>query len=280
MRVQYVTALALATLALSCQRQQIPAQENYMTEELRSDLRKLTGIRVFFGHQSVGENILQGLEELYEQTDLMPPPIIALTDDSLPDSLPSSCLLHKRIGENREPEEKIADFAATLRRLGGTPVDVALMKLCYVDITEETDYNNLYTGYVSSMEQLGREFDSTTILHATAPLHATTGNPNWRSRYYRYKIRRFFGLADPTDPSNAVRCAYNQLVRGKYRERLFDIAAVESTYPDGSREGFTYQKQTCYSLIHGYTKDGGHLNKAGRIRVASAFVRAIVSALE
>lgn len=49
---------------------------------------------------------------------------------------------------------------------------------------------------------------------------------------------------------------------------IFDLAKIESTYSDGSRETFTAQGQTYYSLIPDYTDDGGHLNEAGRKKVS------------
>ena len=54
--------------------------------------------------------------------------------------------------------------------------------------------------------------------------------------------------------------------------RLFDIATVESTLPDGSREKYILDGQEYYSLYEGYTDDGGYLNEVGRLRVAQALL--------
>ena len=46
---------------------------------------------------------------------------------------------HAFIGENEKPLLKIQDFDAKMRSGIGQQVDVAMMKLCYVDITSDTD---------------------------------------------------------------------------------------------------------------------------------------------
>ena len=52
------------------------------------------------------------------------------------------------------------------------------------------------------------------------------------------------------------------------KEDPFDLALVESTRPDGTRE-FFYRKGVSYSaLTPAYSDDGGHLNNEGRRHVA------------
>ena len=50
--------------------------------------------------------------------------------------------------------------------------------------------------------------------------------------------------------------------------RLFDLATIESTRPDGTRSGFEKDGKTYYSLVPEYTYVSGHLNEAGRRVVA------------
>jgi hypothetical protein len=56
------------------------------------------------------------------------------------------------------------------------------------------------------------------------------------------------------------------------REPLFDLAAVESTRPDGSRETLSLGGKTAFALHPGYTNDGSHLNEVGRRRAAEALL--------
>ena len=67
-----------------------------------------------------------------------------------------------------------------------------------------------------------------------------------------------------------VRERFNELMRTTYadREPVFDLAAVESTRPDGSREVLDVGGSRAYALVSAYASDGSHLNEAGRRRVA------------
>ncbi len=69
---------------------------------------------------------------------------------------------------------------------------------------------------------------------------------------------------------NVARERLNALIRREYAGgHLFDLAAVESTAPDGSRAAGTYEGQRYYRLYDGYASDSGHLNGEGA-RVAAA----------
>jgi hypothetical protein len=60
------------------------------------------------------------------------------------------------------------------------------------------------------------------------------------------------------------------MLRKEYtgKEPIFDLAALESTNPDGTRLSFTQNGKTAYALVPTYTTDGGHLNEQGRKLVA------------
>ncbi len=71
---------------------------------------------------------------------------------------------------------------------------------------------------------------------------------------------------------NVRREQYNKLVRAKYGDtgRLFDLARVESTDPDGNRLGWLYS---------GYLSDAdGHLNAQGSRVAARKMLRVIARA--
>lgn len=109
---------------------------------------------------------------------------------------------------------------------------------------------------------------------------ANSGIPTWRSRAWKLRAKRLLGIADETDAANAVRCRYNDLLRKRYAdEPVYDLALVEATRLDGTHETFGYKGQTCYSLAHEYTEDGGHLNRQGREAAAAQLVIALAKAL-
>ena len=56
------------------------------------------------------------------------------------------------------------------------------------------------------------------------------------------------------------------------KEPIFDLAQIESTYPDGTRATFDWQGQTYERMIPEYGSDGRHLNESGRQRVAENLI--------
>lgn len=212
-----------------------------------AELRRASQTRVFFGHQSVGGNIMKGVIALYKAGGTSAPPFVEISAAS--SGLPSSggFLAHAFIGENGDPLAKIADFDAILRAGVGERVDVAVMKLCYVDITVKSDVAGVFDRYAAVMAGLERDFPKVRFLYSTVPL----------------KTNR------PAD--NIARAAYNELIRREYQKtrRLYDIAAIESTTPDGSRVSGIENGLAYDSLFGGYSTDGGHLNEVGT-RTAAA----------
>jgi hypothetical protein len=53
---------------------------------------------------------------------------------------------------------------------------------------------------------------------------------------------------------------------------LFDLAALEARMPDGGRCVVSYRGRQVPAMNPAFTKDGGHLNGAGRAFVADQFV--------
>ncbi|MES9847189.1 MAG: hypothetical protein ABW145_02265, partial [Candidatus Thiodiazotropha sp.] len=74
-------------------------------------MQTLADVRVFFGHQSVGRNIIAGIEELsgdYQEIDLN------ITGNSAEVGGASGCLLHTAVGKNTDPLSKCVDFGRIL----------------------------------------------------------------------------------------------------------------------------------------------------------------------
>ena len=53
----------------------------------------------------------------------------------------------------------------------------------------------------------------------------------------------------------------------KDKEPIFDLAQIESHYPDGRPMTFSTQGETYYALVPEYASDGRHLNELGSRRV-------------
>ncbi|MCU7943110.1 MAG: hypothetical protein KZQ87_10565 [Candidatus Thiodiazotropha sp. (ex Cardiolucina cf. quadrata)] len=234
-----------------------------MPQTLERDLQTLADARVFFGHQSVGRNIIAGIEELsgdYQEIDLNITGNIAEVGGA------SGCLLHSAVGKNTDPLSKCVDYGRILDQELIGKIDYSLLKFCYIDINRDSDVTKLFEDFKRTMDDLIDRHPEITFIHATAPLRHSPGGLGVR-------IRELLGRPNNSKLDNIKRNQFNHLLRTHYTQsQIVDIAASESTYPDGKRETFKMDGQTYYSLIGEYTDDGGHLNENGRRRVASAFV--------
>ncbi len=216
-----------------------------------AQLREVRATRIFFGHQSVGANILDGLATLYAAGSV-PAPVVV--EGKAPTA---GGFGNAYIGANFNPKSKLSDFNAWIRNRGvGANTQVAFMKLCYVDVGAGFDANAWFAQYRSTLSALQAAYPKVVFLHVTAPL--TTYSPS----------------------DNVARYKLNVLMRKEYASsgRLIDLAALESTRPDGSRVTGSSGGQAYEQLYEGYTSDGGHLNQAGAQRAASLVVRTIASA--
>jgi len=222
----------------------------------------LVAKRIYFGHQSVGGNIMQGVSDLVRAE---PKLALRVLESAPADS--GGALVHGDVGRNGEPVLKTDDFARNLESgLAGT-VQVAFHKYCYADIVDTTDVEGVFRHYRETMARLKSEFPSVVFVHVTSPLVRVQSGP-------RATLKKLMGQAPGRYASNIQREIFNELMRREYggREPLYDLAAVESTRPDGSRETISHAGRTAYALYPGYTDDGSHLNAAGRRRAAEALL--------
>ena len=265
-----LVASAILTLMLSsCSQSQRVDTVN--AAELKSQLQALAGARILLGHQSVGRDILAGLESLAREADV---PLRVLEIEGVPpDDGPG--VFHSNVGKNGDPNSKCEVFAHLLHRPERPAYDLAAMKFCYVDLTDDSSFGaeQLLDRYSSLVQQARALRPDVRIVHVTLPLRS---DPlEWKT-----PIKRVLGRSTYEDSANAFRNAYNDLLRERFAgEPILDVAAIESTRTDGSRSSFSESGKTIYTLDSGYTYDGGHLNEQGQRKVAAEFVRVFAQAL-
>jgi hypothetical protein len=229
---------------------------------------ELSRKKIYFGHQSVGFNIIDGIKDIMSETkkfDLK----IKETDDLNDFSEP--IFAHSRVGQNTNPSSKLEAFEHKIQQGLGEKIDIAFFKFCYVDITENTDVQKLFESYKQTMNNLQKEFPEITFMHATVPLK--TVQTNWKTRIKKFLVKdNLWKYAD-----NIKRNEFNNMIRQEYGStgKIFDIAGAESTYPDGSQERFERDTKKYASLVPTYTYDGGHLNEVGRKMVAAHLLRTL-----
>ena len=218
--------------------------------------RKLDEKKIYFGHQSVGQNIIEGLELIKKDYPQIKLKIVAISDAS---GLSGPMFAHSNLGENEDPESKMQAFSTFMEKGIGNSADIAFFKFCYVDITAKSDVEKIFSEYKNAMTNLKKKYPRTVFIHTTVPLTVSQTT-------LKTLVKRVLGKQD----NNIKRNRLNEMLRQEYagKEPLFDIAKVESTYPDGSRSSFEKGVATYYSLVPQYTDDGGHLNERGQRAVA------------
>lgn len=223
---------------------------------------------VFFGHQSVGRNIMQGVEELMQSEPRIK---LRVVRSPRPFTVGGPAFVHFDIGQNYDPASKDTAFAAALDDSGAGAESsgaIAMYKYCFVDVGPKTNADSLFAEYVRTTDAVRAKHPGITIVHVTLPLYSTQPAPRIKAL-----VKRVLGRGEsPEVENNVKRNRFNTLLREKYSgktgEPVFDLAAIESTRPDGRPSAFVMNGQTIYTLAPELTTDGGHLNAAGRKRVA------------
>ncbi|MBM4332165.1 MAG: hypothetical protein FJ117_13250 [Deltaproteobacteria bacterium] len=231
-----------------------------LTDVNTSSWKKLAGKRIFFGHQSVGANIIAGLGDLAGEYGYIH---LRIVEGTAPEVFNNPAFLHAKIGSNTKPQSKIDAFSALVLGGLGEKTDIAFFKLCYLDITADTDVQKLFRNYREHLSRLKAARPDVMFLNITVPLTTVqTGIKAW--------IKKLLGKPLGGHKDNIKRGEFNDLLRSTYRgkEPIFDLAKIESTRPDGSRASYAKDGKQYDCLAPEYTDDGGHLNAQGR-RIAA-----------
>jgi len=240
----------------------------------KKDWNKLSEKKIYFGHMSVGYNILDGVKDI-----MVKKPIIKLSIQETVDtsSFKNGFFAHSRNGKNGDPKSKIDAFVKTMENGMGKKVNIAFFKFCYVDFNENSDVKDIYNYYKTAINRLKKKYPKVTILHATAPL--TTEGELLKDKV-KDIIKKIIGRATSVEKnalSNIKRNEYNVYLIKEYgKGSIIDIAQFESMRPDGKQYTSKNSGAEHLSMIPAYTSDGGHLNEEGRILVADKLLAQLV----
>jgi hypothetical protein len=263
----------IASMSCSFEPTPPPARQATLNanDELRRDLETISRARILFGHQSVGRNLLAGLEDLCKSIGV--PLRILEIKDAPPDELPG--LFHAGIGRNGDPLSKWEHFVRLLDEPSRPSYDIAMMKLCYVDLTHRSAWtaNELLEPYARAIHQAQVRRPDTRIAHVTMPLRVQVRSPKLR-------LKRWLGMAVREDEDNVLRNEFNAGLRTRFADQpIFDLAAIEATRDHKSDSGFFRDQRFVYTLAPEYSSDGGHLNAQGQRQAAIGFVYTLASIL-
>lgn len=223
---------------------------------------------IYFGHQSVGYNIIAGLRDIINNH----PEIHLNIVESRKWDGKKGEFLHSRIGVNRKPDAKITDFVHVINQELGTTPDMAFLKFCFVDAHDSINVNKLFRHYKEAMAALKIEHPDLKIIHFTMPLRVQ--EITWKIR-----IKLKLGKDVWEFEDNVKRNEYNRLLLAEYKgkEPVFDIARFEATAPNGEVTKFQYQDDEYLAVNPEYSDDGGHLNKVGRKIIAENLLLFLVN---
>jgi len=227
-------------------------------------LDKVRMMKIMFGHQSVGTNIVDGLTALSDSNSAR----YGLNIQFKPSNLTSPAFGHWKNGENQDPHGKINAFDTKMRSQTSSNdvwaeiLDIAYFKFCYVDLNlSSINTDSLYDDYIRTMTQLIGDYPECKFVHVTIPLSAliysSDKERNKRRHEFNEKIRSF---------------AYAT------QGFLFDLADIESHDESGIQQSFEFEGSV-YPMMwydssdpynNGWSYDGGHLNNKGKEHIALA----------
>jgi hypothetical protein len=261
-----VGLLALAALApalSACREGSTMEPLNISRQRLRAvppdRWEALADRKIFFGHQSVGQNVVDGLRDILAD---MPELRIDIRETSDPRDFDRPVFAHSTVGRNGDPEGKIDHFRTLLENGIGERADVAFFKFCYADIDLTTDIEGLLAHYDRTIDGLRAKYPRLAVLVVSVPL--TNAGPGLKSR-----IKTILGRDGALKAVNARRAAVNEHLRRTYGEVLWDLAAAESATAEGNGVFALDGGRRIELLNPAYSGDGGHLNDAGRRIVAT-----------
>ncbi|MCD4681764.1 MAG: SGNH/GDSL hydrolase family protein [Bacteroidales bacterium] len=221
---------------------------------------KLAKQKIYFGHQSVGYNIMDGIRAVMDEHPEIQLNIIETRDLA---TIDVGVFSHSKVGKNRDPVSKTDDFVKIIKSGVGDKADIAFHKYCYIDANANTDVEKVFLNYKEQINNLKSKYPRTRFIHITMPLTTVqTGLKTW--------IKKILGKPISGIDANIKRNMFNQLLLNTYQliDPVFEFATAEATQPDGTMTTFEKDGKEYLTLYKGYSNDGGHLNKQGQKAIA------------
>jgi len=244
-------------------------------------IEALTGKKILFGHASVGNNIISGIEDIIESDERFNKfrfyKLAELSQSGFYDFM---------VRKNRFPKEKCDHFKKTLTDQDiGNSFNIAFFKFCFVDINSNSNVQKIFNYYEETIKHIKEKFPKLTIIHVTIPLTVHSWGPKellinlskGKLRNVKRILSSFKRNLTEGDIANIKRNEFNEILINKYKVKdpIYDLAKAESTLPDGERVTFKYKGGLYFSLAREYTGDGGHLNKLGRYHAAKELLETL-----
>ena len=113
------------------------------TNDVGALIQEVAKHKIYFGHQSVGNNILSGINQWEEETGVK----LEKTNTRDFSDMVSASFVHYYVGENGDAYSKINDFVSQVEKIPVDSISTAFFKLCYVDMHTYSDVEAIFEYY-------------------------------------------------------------------------------------------------------------------------------------
>jgi len=218
--------------------------------------------KIYFGHRSVEHNIIDGIKDLIEEHSQIKLNMVEITSKV---DFENGFFAHSWIRPNDPPRSIASAYLDMAENKMGKNFDIVLLKF---NTYGNKNLKEVINEYKKGISIIKNKYPESTFLHMTFPVVKV--KTTWKRR-----IKKMLGKDDAWEYNVNIKAnEFNELLRKEYvgREPIFDLAKLQSTYPDGSRATFTKDEKKYFQMVEAYTNDGTHLNEKGRKIIAEQFL--------
>jgi hypothetical protein len=265
---QVIGMIIILFLLLSCQEEKNARTISHFTvsDVPASAWKELSKKNIFFGHQSIGTNIMEGIADLMKENPKIQLKIVD-ANDGTPHK--DGMFLHTRFGGKTDPLIILNNFTELMDKMMGDSVDIVLIRYIHNKIDSETkEIETVFDAYKKALTLLRKKYPGTIFVHSTLPL--LVSKTTWKTWIKKLVGKKKFWEYDTNINLNR----FNDLLKIEYsgKEPILDLARMQSTFPDGRRVSFTKNRKKYFSMASEYSYDGAHLNERGRKAAAEQFL--------
>lgn len=268
LKILYIPLVCFLVMGCDQTQQQISGNSDMKLQQIddieREKWDSLAQKKIYFAHQSVGKNIIAGINDIVaekKQVKLHIVPLENINDISEP------VFVHSFIGHNMDPQSKIDGFSNVLENGLGDKVDIAILKMCFIDISPSTDVEKLFDAYRDFVSEITSKYENLQFVVCTVPIVVQDNSLKGIAKSF---VKKIIGKTDYGHKANIAREEFNNRIRKEYSGKfpVFDIAKLEATTQDGQLLQFEKNGMRTLRMVPEYSSDGEHLNPLGRKFVA------------
>ncbi|MCM2283282.1 MAG: hypothetical protein NDI81_00770 [Desulfobacula sp.] len=223
---------------------------------------------IYIGHRSVGNNLIQGIQD-YGQT--LPYKSINIIDIDRETDYNRTGIFHSWINESASPQTLATDYIHLVENKLKNKIDIAYIRFTPYYNTEK-NLNKVLGDYNEAQLLLETKYPDTIFIQGTFPLGHTKITLKTRlKRILNYDEIWEYG-------HNLYTNQYNAKIREQIGQKpFFDFADIQSTFPDGRKSIFYHHNEAYYHMVSDYTYDDTHLNEKGRMVAAQNFLSLLLT---